>query len=178
MKTGDGGPGRVTTGREAAENRVCLLGGGGGGVTWWGRTILKLHSDLCGTAFLRPSGKMSARRSSCGQAPPRPGCLLKTQGKAQEPDRENLPRAQNPDQHRPASSVPADPQLPLSKWKIWGGSVDLLRAKTCKGSGISSWQQGRACESKYRPLSLGSHAASRSLPFTRGFIAPLLFMPF
>lgn len=27
---------------------------------------------------------MAARRSSCGQAPPRPGCLLKTQEKAHE----------------------------------------------------------------------------------------------
>lgn len=61
-----------------------LFAGGGREVVGGAWTILKLQTELWGTAFLRPSAKMAAQCSSCGRAPPRPGCLLKTQEKAQE----------------------------------------------------------------------------------------------
>lgn len=95
----------------------CLLGG-----MWWAWTILKLHTDLSATAFLRPSAKMAARRSSCGQAPPRPGCLLKTQEKAHEARRGQPPMCPEPrsGHSRPAAQRlfrTAHPQLLNSKVK-------------------------------------------------------------
>lgn len=80
----DRGHGRITTDRLwfFSLQFPSLLGGRE--VVGVGLNYFEIADRAVGTAFLRPSTKMSAQCSSCGRAPPRPGCLLKTQEKAQE----------------------------------------------------------------------------------------------
>lgn len=78
-----------------------------------GLKYFEIADRAVGTAFLRPSAKMAAQCSSCGQAPPRPGCLLKTQEKAQEARHSKPPACPEPSsaqprlaQHRGAQNHP------------------------------------------------------------------------
>lgn len=66
-----------------------------------GLNYFEIADRAVGTAFLRPSAKMAAQCSSCGRAPPRPGCLLKTQAKALEARHSKPPVCPEPSSAQP-----------------------------------------------------------------------------
>lgn len=76
--------GQLGPGKKNARRAVFSLSGfalrWGAGKELVGLNYFEIADGAVGTAFLRPNAKMAVQGSSCGRAPPRPGCLLKTRG--------------------------------------------------------------------------------------------------
>lgn len=87
---------------------------GGLGKRSVGRNYFGIADSAVGTAFLRASAKMAAGFSNCGRAPPRPGCLLKTQEEAEEARHSKPPLCPEPSSAKP-SLAPALRPVQLSK---------------------------------------------------------------